>query len=1193
MRMRGAWAAVGLVLAGAGGALAAPPVIPDVPSREVEVTAAIGDVSAPDRGLVTLSDGSGAATLLVREAGHLRSQRSSDGGATWLGEIEVSTAGSHPVLDHKAVLAPDGTVVAIWAAPDPAGDRALYLSRSTDHGATWSAPLAVVHEAELFSVAAGAGGRTAIVWSDGATQSVHARVTLDGTTWQDPVSVFLALEEGGPLIQSLDVGWGPAGNVHVVLVQDRLDFTLRLFTSRSTDGGATFEAPLERTQQFPVATQRPRNADLEVDDDGTVLIAALLQTAGRIGLLRSTDVGATFAGSAPLTIQGTNNAVVPVLTAWTGTTAVALRCVESAGQRLVVGLSTDGGASFSQRKFGLGVQPGAVGNAITRTPTGRIVVAFVDRSRDDIFLPPPPMVAAASTEDGTTWTGARVDAREGAFQRVPVSLGVTVDGAGVITVTWEDPRPDPGTTSLWKATASAANLQFGEMVRVDTDALTSRLNAGSDPTVASDGGQHVMAVFLAAARSEVNELHAATSSDAGRTFVAPSMLWRSTPPTSNYLSPAAALGPEGVGWVLSAVSSATSNFSAGVRLFRTGDFGASFPEQPIVLGNSGPYEGELHVATAPGGVGLAAWADADTVAWLARGSGPGTPVTQTLLSLNATTASVCADGAQIAVVYQDGDLLVGKASLDGGETFGPAFSVHAHPQYLHVACAGDQATAVWLGPGDEGTTSLHPGQGGIRSATLGPKGWSDPLTLGPASFAIPRVIRRGTLAFAAWDENGKVWTARSLDSGATWLPAARLDETDPGGVHDPTSWNVTITSDRTGHLWAFWEEKLGSEGSIVVRRSDDGGSEWRKMRRLSREQPQHAFQRHGFPYNARAATVPGAALLAYAGPLTSDWRSVFVNADDALDADRDGYPDGEDCAPDDPDSHSCGGPPVAVAGASRTVECTGDLAAVVHLDGTGSTDPDDDLASYLWTEQGVPLADTATAEVNLALGAHTVTLTVTDAGGASDTDDMSIEVSDTQPPFGDVTFPQSGACFGPSRLPVLIEDEVADVCDPSPQRTVTPAGSFEAHGDHVATLRVEDAAGLALESSVAFTIDTVPPVAELASTSGRIDRGHLPLTLAVTGSDEDGATGGVVRERVYLGGCLALDGAVEGDGDGLLSDESLSLGPDDLCSLAERCGLHVLAHPELRLEAVDCAGNVGTATVGLKGTFAAGVCRAR
>ncbi|HET9298582.1 MAG TPA: hypothetical protein VFO11_01480 [Candidatus Polarisedimenticolaceae bacterium] len=1158
--MRGAWLGFGVLLA-VSGVLAAPPVIPDVPAREIEVTAGMGDVSAPDRGLVALSDGSGAATLLVREAGHLRSQRSSDGGATWLPEVEVSTASSQPVLDHKAVLAADGAVVAVWAAPDPAGDRALYLSRSGDHGASWSPPVPVAQEASRFSLAVSGEGRTAIVWVKGGTQSVHARVSGDGTTWPPPATVYPGQASGGAEIQSLDLGLGTGGAVHVSFVERRGNSSYHLFTSRSLDEGSTFE-PCQEQMDFAW------NVDLEVDDDGTVLVAfTSVRFGSRVGLLRSTDGGATFTFTTPLPLRGANLTVFPMVTAWPGTSDVVLRCVEGQG-RYVFGISNDSGETFAPWFAGTAVQNGATGTAVARTPGGRLLFSWLDRG--ELVVPPVPPGLYVASFDGAAWKTGRADGTGGRFQRVSVTTGLTVGAQGAVTAVWEDPRPDPGTTSIWNASAPSDTMQFGPPARVDGDAFTSRPNAFTDPTLAAEGGGHVMAVFLAAARSEQNDLFAAMSSDRGRTFAPPVLLATDAPGTTNYTSPAATVGSEGVGWVLSGAG------GSGLRLFRTGDFGGTFPEPAINLGSSVSL---VQVAIAAGGIGLATWTSGSGV-WLARGGGPGTPVAQTMLSGTSFEVAVCADGPSVTVAYDAGTSLVGRRSSDGGATFGPAVPLtlpSEYPQYIDLACAGDQATAAWFG------------RDAVRTASLGPNGWTQATTLGPSSFAVARVVRTGSTVVVGWDGEGKVWIARSMDGGVSWAPAARVDETRADG-YDPDSWNPALAADSEGRFWIFWEERLGSEGSIVVRRSE-GGLTWNGMRRLSREQPQHAFPRHGYPYNARAGTMPGAALLAYSGPLSSDWRSVFVNADDALDGDRDGYPDTEDCAADDPDVHTCSRPPVAAAGEDRTVECTGNLGAVVHLDGTGSSDPDGDLASYLWTEAGSMLAETAIADVMLGLGTHTVTLQVTDAAGGSGADDLAVEIADTQPPSGEITFPAAGACFGPAQVPVILQEDAADVCDPAPERVVTPGVSFETHGDHLATLRVQDAAGLLLESTVGFTIDTVPPLAGFASNSGRIDPGHLPLVVTVTGSDEDGASGGVLHERLYLNGCLALDGNLEGDGDGLLSDETLSLGIGDLCSLAARCGLAVLSRPELRLEAVDCAGNVGSASTRLDGAFPLGVCR--
>lgn len=94
--------------------------------------------------------------------------------------------------------------------------------------------------------------------------------------------------------------------------------------------------------------------------------------------------------------------------------------------------------------------------------------------------------------------------------------------------------------------------------------------------------------------------------------------------------------------------------------------------------------------------------------------------------------------------------------------------------------------------------------------------------------------------------------------------------------------------------------------------------------------------------------------------------------------------------------------PVANAGPDQIVECTGNLQAAVHLDGSASTDPNGDITTYEWFENyattPTPLGTGDKITVNLALGTHTVTLRVTDATAKTSTDDVVIQVVDTQPP---------------------------------------------------------------------------------------------------------------------------------------------------------------------------------------------------
>jgi hypothetical protein len=133
--------------------------------------------------------------------------------------------------------------------------------------------------------------------------------------------------------------------------------------------------------------------------------------------------------------------------------------------------------------------------------------------------------------------------------------------------------------------------------------------------------------------------------------------------------------------------------------------------------------------------------------------------------------------------------------------------------------------------------------------------------------------------------------------------------------------------------------------------------------------------------------------------------------------------------------------PVAAAGAvATTVECTGASAGTVTLDGGASTDPDsspgtaDDIARYDWYEHygeaterllgsGTPLS------VDLPLGAHTITLKVTDHDGLSDTDSIVVTVQDTVPPTLSVlTDPSVLWPANHDLVPIAVSWQAQDAC---------------------------------------------------------------------------------------------------------------------------------------------------------------------
>ena len=85
--------------------------------------------------------------------------------------------------------------------------------------------------------------------------------------------------------------------------------------------------------------------------------------------------------------------------------------------------------------------------------------------------------------------------------------------------------------------------------------------------------------------------------------------------------------------------------------------------------------------------------------------------------------------------------------------------------------------------------------------------------------------------------------------------------------------------------------------------------------------------------------------------------------------------------------------PVADAGEDKIYYIPqGSSSALVSLDATGSSDVEGEIAAYEWNNGSETLATTKTAEVALSEGEYTITLTVTDAAGATASDEVVINV---------------------------------------------------------------------------------------------------------------------------------------------------------------------------------------------------------
>lgn len=108
---------------------------------------------------------------------------------------------------------------------------------------------------------------------------------------------------------------------------------------------------------------------------------------------------------------------------------------------------------------------------------------------------------------------------------------------------------------------------------------------------------------------------------------------------------------------------------------------------------------------------------------------------------------------------------------------------------------------------------------------------------------------------------------------------------------------------------------------------------------------------------------------------------------------------------------NAGGPtnqaPTANAGPDQTVADTDNTGQeLLILDASGSSDPEGPIATYTWFENGSPIAAGVSPQVPLAVGVHTLTLTVTDGDGATASDTVVLTVdpfdpATNQPPIAD------------------------------------------------------------------------------------------------------------------------------------------------------------------------------------------------
>ncbi len=287
----------------------------------------------------------------------------------------------------------------------------VFYRRSTDGGVTFSAPLRLTAAGATGTdtvVAADSAGRVVAAWTGRATGDTTDRLFVARST--DGGATFSPAVAASPTDQSAffpAVAIDKSGNVLVVYL-DGAPGVPNIESVRSTDGGATFDAPQTLNEQTTGGITRP---SVVFDSKGVAYLAYTQQAsyvggiASAIGFAVARD-GRKFADPVSLTNPSTINAFAPDLaigpddSLWIALYYRYVNADLTYDREVVVSRSTDGGATF-QPTIDVSVNDGqSYFPSVGVGPDGAATVVWEDdtgNAQTDVF-------AVRSTDGGATWT---------------------------------------------------------------------------------------------------------------------------------------------------------------------------------------------------------------------------------------------------------------------------------------------------------------------------------------------------------------------------------------------------------------------------------------------------------------------------------------------------------------------------------------------------------------------------------------------------------------------------------------------------------------------------------------------------------------------------------------------------------------------------------------------------------------------
>jgi hypothetical protein len=356
-----------------------------------------------------------------------------------------------------------GNIYAVWQ-DDTATNSNILFSHSNDGGATFSAPLNVSKSSGSSSnplISVDRLGAINVVWvsdAPGNNDVFFSRSSDGGGTFSAPLN--LSNDPADSLSPQLAVDG--SGNINVVWESDNIK--LGVLFSHSTDGGATFSAPAD----LATNTGGSFGAQLAVAADGSINVVWEddSNSGSNISYSRSSDHGATFSAPKNLSSNLGNSFESQIAVDASGNIDVIWADSTPGNFDIFFSRSTDHGATFSSPNNLSNSPANSLHAHIGVDTTGGVYAAWeenvaADAGNRDIFF-------TRSSDSGASFS-APTNLSNNFGNSSHASL--IVDATGAINLSWEDATP--GLTNIFFTRSQDAGVTFSTPQNLSNDSGSS------------------------------------------------------------------------------------------------------------------------------------------------------------------------------------------------------------------------------------------------------------------------------------------------------------------------------------------------------------------------------------------------------------------------------------------------------------------------------------------------------------------------------------------------------------------------------------------------------------------------------------------------------------------------------------------------------------------------------------------------